>query len=146
MGLLFASDMFQAYRGQGQFKKPHKNLRALTFLFGSVGHFLVPVNSPIKTLADIKGKTISMGGPGSGSAKNLTALLKHLGLWGSFKAVYLGRKSPEALRNGKIHGYNWHPGLGNAMIRDTATMMKIRFIDMNTPSKKSGFYKKGNFL
>ena len=142
MGMVFASDLFKAYNGQGSFKKPHKNVRALTFLFGSVGHFVVPADSDIKTLEDIKGKTISMGGPGSGSAKNLTALLEHIGLWGKFKAVYAGKKSPEALKNGKIHAYNWHPGLGNAMIRDTATSMKIRFIDMNAPAKKSGFYDK----
>ena len=114
----------------------------MTYLFGSVGHLLVPANSDIKKIEDLKGKTISMGGPGSGSAKNLTALLKHLGIWGTFKPVYLGRKSPEAMRNGKIAGYNWHPGIGNAMIRDTATMMKIRFINMDAPARKSGFYKK----
>ena len=142
MGMVFASDLFKAYNAQGSFKKPHKNVRALTFLFASVGHFVVPADSDIKTLEDIEGKTISMGGPGSGSAKNLTALLEHIGLWGKFKAVYAGKKSPEALKNGKIHAYNWHPGLGNAMIRDTAASMKIRFIDMNAPARKSGFYEK----
>lgn len=114
----------------------------MTYLFGSVGHLLVPAKSSVKTIYDLKGTTLSMGGPGSGSAKNLTNLVKHLGLWGKFKAVYLGRKSPDAMRNGKIIGYNWHPGLGNAMIRDTATMMKIRFINMDAPARKSGFYKK----
>ena len=146
VALTFSSDSFLGYRGKGHFKKPQKNMRTMTYLFGSVGHLLVPANSPIKKIEDLKGKTISMGGPGSGSAKNLTALLKHLGIWGTFKPVYLGRKSPEAMRNGKIAGYNWHPGLGNAMIRDTATMMKIRFINMDAPARKSGFYKKFPFF
>ncbi len=142
LGLVFASDLYQGYRGEDTFKKPQTDVRALTYLFGSVGHFVVPADSDIKKLEDIQGKTISMGGPGSGSAKNLTALLKHVGLWGKFKAVYAGKKSPEALKNGKIAAYNWHPGLGNAMIRDTASSMKIRFIDMDAPAGKSGFYKK----
>lgn len=142
VALTFSSDAFLGYRGEAHFKKPQKNLRTMTYLFGSVGHLLVPAKSAIRKIEDLKGKTISMGGPGSGSAKNLTALLKHLGIWGAFKPVYLGRKSPEAMRNGKIAGYNWHPGLGNAMIRDTATMMRIRFINMDAPAKKSGFYKK----
>ena len=146
MGLLFASDLYTAYRSQGQFKKPHKNITTLTYLFGSVGHFLVPAGSAFKKLKDIEGKVVSMGGPGSGSAKNLTMLLKHMGLWGKFKPVYLGRKSPAALRNGKIAAYNWHPGLGNAMIRDTATMMKVRFINMDAPARKLGFYKKFPFF
>ena len=142
VALTFSSDSFLGYRGKGHFKKPQKNMRTMTYLFGSVGHLLVPANSDIKKIENLKGKTISMGGPGSGSAKNLTALLKHLGIWGTFKPVYLGRKSPEAMRNGKIAGYNWHPGIGNAMIRDTATMMKIRFINMDAPARKSGFYEK----
>ena len=142
LALTFSSETFLGSRGKAHYKKAQKNLRTLTYLFGSVGHLLVPAKSSVKTIYDLKGKTLSMGGPGSGSAKNLTNLVKHLGLWGKFKAVYLGRKSPEAMRNGKIIGYNWHPGLGNAMIRDTATMMKIRFINMDAPARKSGFYKK----
>ncbi len=142
VALTFSSDAFLGYRGEAHFKKPQKNVRTMTYLFGSVGHLLVPAKSAIRKIGDLKGKTISMGGPGSGSAKNLTALLKHLGIWGTFKPVYLGRKSPEAMRNGKIDGYNWHPGLGNAMIRDTATMMRIRFINMDAPARQSEFYKK----
>ena len=140
-GVAFASDVYSAYRGDEPFTDPLDNLRAVTFLFGSVGHLVVPADSDIKTLEDIKGKTISMGGPGSGSAKSLTALLEHAGLWGTFDAVYAGRKSPDELKNGKIDAYNWHPGLGNAMIRDTAASMDIRFIDMNAVAESSGFYE-----
>lgn len=142
MGLAFASELYQGYRGVGSFKKAQKNIRGVTFLFGSVGHFVVPADSDIKKLEDIAGKTISMGGPGSGSAKSLTALVKHAGLWGKFRAVYAGKKSPAQLKNGKVAAYNWHPGLGNAMIRDTATSMRIRFIDMDATARKSGFYDK----
>ncbi len=117
-------------------------LMSSSFLFGSVGHFVVPADSSIKKLEDIKGKTISMGGPGSGSAKNLTKLLKHVGLWGSFKDVYSGKKSSDQLVNGKIDAYNWHPGIGSGFIRGTANKIKIRFIDLNAPAKASGFYKK----
>jgi TRAP transporter TAXI family solute receptor len=141
-GLVFASDLFNAYRGLDQYKKPQTQVGAMTYVFASVAHFIVPANSDFKTIQDIKGKRVSLGGPGSGSAVNLTLLLKQMGLWDGFKPVYLGRKSPEALRNGEIAAYNWHPGLGNAMIRNTATMMKVRFIDLDEPARKSGFYDK----
>lgn len=140
--LVFASDLYNGYRGQDAFKQKLTDIGAMSFVFASVGHFLVPADSDFKTLEDIKGKRVSLGGPGSGSAANLTLLLKQAGLWGSFTPVYLGRKSPQALRNGEIAAYNWHPGLGNAMIRDTATMMKVRFIDLDEPARKSGFYEK----
>lgn len=142
MGIVFASDLYQGYRGQGSFKKANDNVRYVTFLFGSVGHFVVPADSTIKKLADIKGKTISMGGPGSGSAKNLTKLLEHVGLWGSFKDVYLGKKSSAALVDGKVAAYNWHPGIGSGFIKKTANSIKIRFVDLDAPAKATGFYKK----
>lgn len=141
-GLVFASDLFNGYRGLDQYKKPLTDIGAMTYVFASVAHFVVPADSNFKTIRDIKGKRVSLGGPGSGSAVNLTLLLKQMGLWESFNPVYLGRKSPEALRNGEIAAYNWHPGLGNAMIRDTATMMKVRFIDLDEPARTSGFYEK----
>lgn len=141
-GMVFASDLYNGYRGKATFKKKFTGARAVGFVFASVGHFLVPADSDFKTLEDIKGKRVSLGGPGSGSATNITLLLEQMGLWGKFTPVYLGRKSPQAMRNGEIAAYNWHPGLGNAMIRDTATMMKVRFIDLDAPAKKSGFYKK----
>tara|TARA_B110000046_G_scaffold176666_1_gene202574 strand:+ start:158 stop:1144 length:987 start_codon:yes stop_codon:yes gene_type:complete len=142
MGIVFASDLHEGAHGTGSFKKAASNVRFVSFLFGSVGHFVVPKDSSIKVLSDIKGKTISMGGPGSGSAKNLTKLIKHVGLWGSFKDVYAGKKSSDQLVNGKIDAYNWHPGIGSGFIRGTANKIKIRFIDLDAPAKATGFYKK----
>ncbi len=142
MALAFASDLHDGTKGIGVFKKPTDNVRYVSFVFGSVGHFVVKAGSPIKRLADIKGKTISMGGPGSGSAKNLTKMLKHIGLWKTFKDVYAGKKSSDQLVNGKVDAYNWHPGIGSGMIRGTANATKIRLIDMDVEAKASGFYKK----
>jgi TRAP transporter TAXI family solute receptor len=141
MGLVFASDLYDGVKGIGSFKKAASNVRYVTFLFGSVGHFVVPADGPIKTLNDIKGKTISMGGPGSGSAKNLIKLLKHVKLWGTFKDVYGGKRSSDQLVNGKVAAYNWHPGIGSGFIRGTASKIKIRFVDLDAPAKASGFYK-----
>jgi TRAP transporter TAXI family solute receptor len=142
LALAFASDLHDGAKGIGVFKKPTDNVRYVTFVFGSVGHFVVKAGSPIKRLADIKGKTISMGGPGSGSAKNLRKILEHVGLWGSFKDVYAGKKSSDQLVNGKVAAYNWHPGVGSGMIRGTANATKIRLIDMDVEASSSGFYKK----
>lgn len=142
MGIVFASDLYDAVEGIGTFKEPAANVRYVTFLFGSVGHFVVADDSPIKVLEDIKGKTISMGGPGSGSAKNLAKLLDHVDLTGEFKDVYAGKKSSDQLVNGKVDAYNWHPGIGSGFIRGTANKIKIRLVDLDAPAKASGFYEK----
>lgn len=140
-GLVFASDLYNGYRGNEPFSEPIENVRAVTYVFASVGHFVVPVDSDIQTIEDIAGKRVSLGGPGSGSAANITLLLEQMDMFEDVTSVYLGGQSPQALQNGEIDAYNWHPGLGNATIRDTATMMDIRFIDLDAPAAASGFYE-----
>lgn len=141
-GLVFASDLYDGYRGIAPFKKKLQNVRALTYVYATVDHFVVPASSSIKTLEDVKGKRVSLGGPGSGSAEMISQLMQQVGIRKSVTAVYLGSKAPQALRNGKIDAFNWSPGLGNATIRNTAAMMKIRFLDLDAPARRSGFYKK----
>jgi len=140
-GLVFASDLFNGYRGQGNFADPITDIGTLTYVFASVGHFVVPVDSDMQTLEDIAGKRVSLGGPGSGSAENITLLLQEMGIWDDFSPIYLGGDSPQALRNGEIDAYNWHPGLGNSVIHETASMMDIRFLDLDQPARDSGFYE-----
>lgn len=141
-GLVFASDLYDGYRGNAPFKSKLQNVRALTYVYATVDHFVVPASSSIKTFEDVKGKRVSLGGPGSGSAAMIGQLMTQVGIRKSVTAVYLGSKAPQALRNGKIDAYNWSPGLGNATIRNTAAMMKIRFINLDAAARKSGFYKK----
>lgn len=141
-GLVFANDLYDGSRGEGTYKAPLKDVRAMTYVFASVDHFVVPADSSIKTFDDVKGKRISLGGPGSGTAMMITQLMQQVGIWGNITPSYLGGNSPQALANGKIDAYNWSPGLGNAMIRNTAAMMKIRFINLDDPARKSGFYDK----
>jgi uncharacterized protein len=140
-GLVFASDLFNGYRGQGNFEDPITDIGAMTYVFASVGHFVVPEDSEMQTLEDIAGKRVSLGGPGSGSAENITLLFQEMGIWDDFDPVYLGGDSPQALSNGEIDAYNWHPGLGNSVIHESASMMDIRFLDLDQPARDSGFYE-----
>ena len=140
--LVFASDLYDGYRGNAPFKSALKDVRALTYVYATVDHFVVPASSSIKTIEDVKGKRVSFGGPGSGSAAMIGQLMQQVGVRDSVTAVYLGSKAPQALANGKIDAFNWSPGLGNATIRNTAAMLKIRFLNLDESARKSGFYKK----
>lgn len=144
MGFAFSSDLHEAYRGLEKFAgKPHTNVRAVSFAFGTVGHFVVLKNSPIQRLEDIAGKRLAVGGPGSGSALAIERLLRQMGMWEKVSVVHLGgNQASQALKDGKIDAYNWHPGIGNATILDTASTHDIRLIDLHAPAKASGFFDK----
>ena len=76
--VIFADGLyFFAYSGKGEFKdKPMKNLRGLVPLYAEPIHFLVAKGSPIKTVADLKGKRVSVGAVGSGTEVTVRTLLK----------------------------------------------------------------------
>jgi len=58
---------------------PAQKLRAIASLFPEAAHLVVRADSPIHSLADLKGKTISMGENGSGSAADAAVILTAAG-------------------------------------------------------------------
>ena len=80
--VIFADGLyFFAYTGKGQFDgKPMKNLRGLVPLYAEPIHFLVAKGSNIKTIADLKGKRVSVGAVGSGTEVTARTILKLAGL------------------------------------------------------------------
>lgn len=69
------------YTGTGDYQgKPHPELRALWSMFTSINFFIVPADSKITKMTDLKGKKVAVGGPGSGNEMFVRALLKSHGM------------------------------------------------------------------
>jgi TRAP transporter TAXI family solute receptor len=66
-----------AYGGSGQFADdgPMRRLRAIASLFPEALHIVVRVDSPIRSVAGLAGKTVAIGDQGSGTAANAKVLL-----------------------------------------------------------------------
>ena len=54
-------------------------MRAIGSLFPAVAHLVVRADSPIRSLADMKGKTVAIGEAGSGSATDAAVLFEAAG-------------------------------------------------------------------
>lgn len=67
-----------ALAGRGEFEKggPLSNLRAIAALFPETVHVVVPAASTLQTIADLKGKRVSIDVPGSGTHATARAILK----------------------------------------------------------------------
>lgn len=80
--VIFADGLYYfAYEGKGSFAgKPMKNLRGMVPLYAEPIHFLVAKKSGIKTIADLKGKRVSVGAVGSGTEVTVRTLLETAGL------------------------------------------------------------------
>ena len=71
-----------AWKGEEEagFKAPLKKLRVIAGIYPNYIQIVASADSGIRTLADLKGKRISVGSPRSGTELNARAVLKAAGL------------------------------------------------------------------
>ena len=113
------------------FKAPLKNLRAIAGTYSNYIQVVASADSGIKTLADLKGKRISVGAPKSGTELNARAIFKAAGM--SYedlgKVEFLPyAESVELIKNRQLDATLQSSGLGMAAIRDLATTMPVTFV------------------
>ena len=121
------SDAWKGDKDAG-FATPLNKLRAVAGIYANYIQIVASADSGIKTLADLKGKRISVGAPKSGTELNARAILKAAGLgYGDFaKVEYLAfGESVELMKNRQLDVTLQSAGLGVASIRDLATAVKI---------------------
>ncbi|HEX4782338.1 MAG TPA: TAXI family TRAP transporter solute-binding subunit [Usitatibacter sp.] len=119
-----------AWKGNAEagFKAPLKNLRAVAAIYPNYIQIVATGDSGIHTLADLKGKRISVGAPKSGTELNARAVLKAAGLsYSDFSKVeYLPfGESVELMKNRQLDVTLQSAGLGVSSLRDLATSTKI---------------------
>lgn len=113
------------------FPKKLDKLRGIAAMYPNYIHFVVRGDAGIESLADLKGKSISVGAPKSGTELNSRTILAAAGL--SYddlgKVEYLPyAESVELMKNRQLDGTLLSSGLGVAAIRDLATSVDVSFV------------------
>ena len=121
-----------AYNGVNLFSTggPLRKLRAIASLFPVAVHLVVPVDSPIRSLPDLRGKRVSLGEAGSGTAAVSAVLLTAAGLSESdITAKYL-RPGPAGaeLKAGTVDALFLVGGYPVPAIREVAASMPVRLV------------------
>ncbi|CAM5197853.1 C4-dicarboxylate ABC transporter [Bosea thiooxidans] len=124
-----------AWKGDEEagFKAPLKKLRGVTAIYPNYVQIVASKESGIKTLADLKGKRLSVGAPKSGTELNARAILAAAGL--SYKDLgkveYLPfAESVELMKNRQLDATLQSAGLGVASLRDLATSVEITMVEV----------------
>jgi TRAP transporter TAXI family solute receptor len=121
------SDAWQGNEEAG-FKTPLKKLRGIAAIYPNYIQIVARADTGIKTLADLKGKRISVGAPRSGTELNARAILGAAGItYKDFaKVEYLPfGESVELMKNRQLDVTLQSAGLGVASLRDLATSVDI---------------------
>lgn len=127
-----------AYHGEKRFAEspPLHRLRAIASLFPEAAHLVVLADSPIHSLTDLKGKTVSLGEEGSGSAADAAVLLAAAGLGENDIHREYRRPGPaaEELRTGKLDALFLVGGYPVPAIRELAGAVAIRLVPIEGQS------------
>jgi uncharacterized protein len=115
------------------FKSKLTKLRGVSAIYPNYIQVVASKESGIKTLADLKGKRLSVGAPKSGTELNARAILEGAGL--SYKDLgkveYLPfNESVELMKNRQLDATLQSAGLGVASIRDLATSVEIVVVEI----------------
>jgi uncharacterized protein len=121
------SDAWKGNEDAG-FKTPLKKLRGIAAVYPNYIQIVARADSGIKTLADLKGKAISVGAPKSGTELNARTIFAAAGLsYKDFSKVeYLPfGESVELMKNRQLDVTLQSAGLGVSALRDLATSVDI---------------------
>jgi TRAP transporter TAXI family solute receptor len=137
IALALADTVFQAYTGTGRFgpggELPQlSNLRALGVAYANAVQLVTLEGSGIETLADLVGKRVSTGSPGSGTEVSAMEILNANGItYDDFDESRLNfNETAAALRDGQIDAGFWSVGPPTSSILDLATTRDIRIISL----------------
>lgn len=122
-----------AWEGEAEagFKAPLKRLRAIAAIYPNYVQLVATRDSGVKTLTDLKGRSLSVGAARSGTELNTRAILKAAGLTYKDlgKVEYLPfAESTELMKNRQLDSTLQSAGLGVASIRDLATSNDITIV------------------
>lgn len=144
MVIVLPDSAYQAYTGAiDKFRdKPAKDIRILWAAYPNVLQIVAAPGSGIKNVADMKGKRVSTGAPGSGTELEAFMVMEAAGLKPSdlAKQERLGAgESGESLSHGTLDAYFWSGGLPTSSVTELATTLsrkgaKLEFVDLDPKS------------
>jgi len=134
LGFAMADAALDAYKGEDKFKSGKIPLQALLVVYPNRMHVVTVEGTGINTMADLKGKRVSTGSPGSATEVMAFRVIEAAGLDKDkdLKRERLGvAESVNAIKDGKIDAFFWVGGVPTASVTDLAATpgVKMKLID-----------------
>ncbi|KIH75959.1 hypothetical protein SAMN05660860_02783 [Geoalkalibacter ferrihydriticus] len=136
LGVVQSDLQHQAYRGQGEWEgRPQEKLRSMFALHPEAVTILSAEASNIHRVADLAGKTVNIGAPGTGQRVNALDLFAAAGLDPSRDLRAEGIRPAESasmLQDGRIDAFFYTVGHPNGSVQEAvAGARKVRFVPVD---------------
>src|ERR671931_512825 len=134
VALVMVDAALDALKGEDKFKGTPVEVRTLMVLYPNRMHVVSIEGTGIEKMADLKGKRVSTGSPGSATEVMAFRVIEAAGLDKDkdMRRERLGvAESVNAIKDGKIDAFFWVGGLPTAAVTDLANTpgVKIKLID-----------------
>ena len=121
IALALTDTVADAVNGRGAFAGAPVPAATLAVLYSNYSHLVTLASSGITTVADLRGKRVSTGSPGSGTEVLAFRVLRAAGVNPDADVTKQGlgaSESVDALKDGKIEAFFWSGGLPTAAVQD----------------------------
>ena len=128
---------YWAYSGTGTFEgqEPMQDLRAIAALYPEHIHLVASKESGITSVADLKGKRVSLDEPGSGTYVDAQLILKAFGLSEEDITVENLKPGPasDAIRNGQLDALFFVGGYPTGTLVELASSAEVVLVPISGP-------------
>ncbi len=138
MGVAQSDWQYHAYNGTSKFadQGAFKELRAVFSVHAEPVSIVARKDSGIKTVADLAGKRVNIGNPGSGTEATWGVMWEAMGMTNAdlkLAAQMKSAETPSALCDNKIDAFFWLVGNPSALNKEAATTCDVVFADLDHP-------------
>jgi TRAP transporter TAXI family solute receptor len=149
LAFTLADTAFDAINGKNRFAPPEGKVDAKTIavMYSNYMHLVAKASAGINTVADLKGKRVSIGAAGSGTETKAIRILEAYGLNATTDIQpqrLAAQDSADALRDSKVDAFFFDGGLPTSAVSDLANSTAIKLIDQSDAIAKMNS-KYGNF-
>lgn len=126
-----------AINGKEVFDKKLGKIQAIGALYPEIVQIVVPADSKIQSIKDLKGKKVSVGAPGSGNEANSRQILEAAGItYDDIKPELKSyADSADSFKDGLIDAMFVTSGIPNSSVQDIAVSKGIRVISIDDEVK-----------
>ena len=144
MSVVYAGEVFRGRKGLlTRDKRKYEDVLAVAWLYGAPAQLVVQADSGIKSVKDLVGKKVGVGGAGSGAFSNCEMFFSHMGLWDKIERNAMGYSdAAAAFGNRQLDAFWVFAGFPVGAIIMAAQTNDIALLDLNADAEASGFYKK----
>ena len=137
-GIVQSDWQYHGYNGTSKFEAqgPYKKLRAMFSLHTEPFNIIARTDSGINNVADLEGKRVNIGNPGSGDRATMSVVMAAMG-WtnDSFKLAseLKGSERSQALCDNKIDAFIYMVGHPNGSIKEATTSCDAKLVPATGP-------------